>query len=91
MEGRDIGTVVFPQTPYKFYIDADPIVRAQRRAAQGETDVILQRDAQDSQRQNSPLSCASDAVRLDSGLSSVEQLVAIALEHLLAHGLKTSI
>jgi cytidylate kinase len=90
MEGRDIGSVVFPQTPYKFYIDADPIVRSQRRSAQGETDVILQRDAQDSQRQNSPLTCASDAIRLDSGLSSVEQLVATALEHLTTRGLKIS-
>jgi len=88
MEGRDIGTVVFPETPYKFYIDADPIVRAQRRAAQGENDVIHQRDAQDSQRQNSPLTCATDAVRLDSGLSSVEQLVEKALEHLISRGLK---
>jgi len=88
MEGRDIGTVVFPQTPYKFYIDADPEIRAQRRSAQGETDVIKHRDAQDSQRQNSPLTCAPDAVRLDSGRFSVEELVATALEHLASRGLK---
>ena len=47
MEGRDIGSVVFPQTPYKFYIDANPEIRAQRRSRQGETDVILQRDILD--------------------------------------------
>jgi len=88
MEGRDIGTVVFPQTPYKFYIDADPEVRAQRRSAQGETDVIQKRDAQDSQRKNSPLTCASDAFRLDSGHHTVEELVAIAIKHLTSLGLK---
>ena len=36
MEGRDIGSVVFPETPFKFYIDASPEIRARRRAAQGE-------------------------------------------------------
>jgi len=88
MEGRDIGTVVFPQTPYKFYIDADPEVRAQRRSAQGETDVIQKRDAQDSQRKNSPLTCAADAFRLDSGHHTVEELVDIAIKHLTSLGLK---
>ncbi|MBV8900377.1 MAG: (d)CMP kinase, partial [Verrucomicrobia bacterium] len=38
MEGRDIGSAVFPDTPYKFYIDAAPEVRARRRAAQGQQD-----------------------------------------------------
>jgi cytidylate kinase len=90
MEGRDIGTVVFPKTPYKFYIDADPEIRAQRRSAQGEADVIQKRDALDSQRKNSPLSCAPDAVRLDSGSSSVEELVTVALAHLTSLGLKIS-
>ncbi len=88
MEGRDIGTVVFPQTPYKFYIDASPEVRAQRRNAQGETDVVQHRDTLDSQRKTSPLTRTSDAVFLDSGHNSVEQLVAVALGHLAARGLK---
>jgi cytidylate kinase len=88
MEGRDIGTVVFPQTPYKFFLDADPEIRAQRRSQQGETDAIRQRDAIDSQRKESPLTCAPDALRLDSGRSSVEELVAVALQHLAARGLK---
>jgi cytidylate kinase len=90
MEGRDIGTVVFPQTPYKFFLDADPEVRAQRRSQQGETDAIRQRDAHDSQRKESPLTCAPDAVRLDSGHSTVDELVAVALEHLASLGLKKS-
>jgi cytidylate kinase len=88
MEGRDIGTVVFPKTPYKFFLDADADVRAQRRSQQGENDVIRERDVLDQQRQNSPLTCAPDALRLDSGCHTVEELVATALEHLTALGLK---
>jgi cytidylate kinase len=88
MEGRDIGTVVFPQTPYKFYLDADPEVRAQRRAAQGEADAIQKRDGIDSQRKHSPLSCAADAQRLDSGRHSVDELLVQALDHLATLGFK---
>jgi cytidylate kinase len=88
MEGRDIGSVVFPQTPYKFYLDANPEVRARRRSQQGETDVIHQRDNLDQQRLTSPLTRASDARFLDSGHASVDELVAIALRHLAALGLK---
>ena len=90
MEGRDIGTVVFPKTPYKFYLDANAEVRARRRREQGENDVIRQRDTLDLQRLNSPLTRAPDALRLDSGHASVEELVAIALQHLAAHGLKAA-
>jgi cytidylate kinase len=88
MEGRDIGTVVFPKTPYKFYLDANAEVRAQRRQEQGESDVIRQRDVLDQQRKNSPLTRASDALCLDSGHASVEELVAVALRHLASRGLK---
>jgi cytidylate kinase len=88
MEGRDIGTVVFPQTPFKFFIDADAEIRVQRRARQGETDVIRQRDVLDSQRRNSPLTCAPDALRLDSGRAAVDELLETALRHLAAKGLK---
>ncbi len=88
MEGRDIGTVVFPQTPYKFYLDAHPDVRAQRRSKQGETDVIQKRDNLDQQRKTSPLTRASDALFLDSGHASAEELVDVALRHLAARGLK---
>jgi cytidylate kinase len=88
MEGRDIGTVVFPQTPYKFYLDANAEVRAQRRSQQGEIDVIQQRDILDQQRATSPLTRASNALFLDSGHASVEELVAVALQHLASRGLK---
>ncbi|MEQ1843320.1 MAG: (d)CMP kinase, partial [Verrucomicrobiales bacterium] len=47
MEGRDIGSVVFPETPYKFYIDASEEVRAARRHAQGHTDKVAERDRLD--------------------------------------------
>lgn len=88
MEGRDIGSVVFPQTPYKFYLDANPEVRAMRRQQQGEVDVIQQRDNLDQQRKTSPLTRADDALSLDSGHASVEELIAVALKHLAARGLK---
>ncbi len=88
MEGRDIGTVVFPQTPYKFYLDAHPEVRAHRRAQQGEVDAIQKRDAIDSSRQTSPLTRAGDARLLDSGHATVDELVEIALQHLATRGLK---
>jgi cytidylate kinase len=87
MEGRDIGTVVFPHTPYKFYIDANSEVRAQRRQLQGEADVIQQRDLLDQKRENSPLTRAPDALSLDSSLASVEELITIALRHLRERGL----
>jgi cytidylate kinase len=88
MEGRDIGTVVFPRTPYKFYIDANPAIRAMRRHAQGEVDVIQKRDTIDQQRTTSPLIRAANAVFLDSGHATVDELVAAALKHLKASGLK---
>jgi cytidylate kinase len=75
IEGRDIGSVVFPDTPYKFYIDASPEVRAQRRAAQGLRDEIAQRDRADSSRAASPLIVARDAEVIDSSKLSVDQVV----------------
>src|SRR5437762_13868551 len=53
VEGRDIGSVVFPETPYKFYIDASPEVRLRRRAAEGFVDEITARDRVDSSRRAS--------------------------------------
>ena len=87
MEGRDIGSVVFPQTPYKFYVDASPEVRAMRRHKQGETDVITQRDAIDSSRKTSPLIRVGDAVSIDSSHITVDEMVASALRHLAERGL----
>jgi cytidylate kinase len=75
VEGRDIGSVVFPDTPYKFYIDASPEVRARRRAAEGHRDEIARRDQADSSRAASPLVVAKDAEMIDSSKLTVEQVV----------------
>lgn len=75
MEGRDIGSVVFPDTPYKFYIDASPEVREARRKAEGIADSIAQRDRIDSSRKASPLVIPSDAVVVDSSELAVEEVV----------------
>ncbi len=75
MEGRDIGSAVFPETPYKFYIDASPDVRAMRRAKQGLQDSITTRDKIDSTRRTSPLVIAEDAYVIDSSNLTVEGVV----------------
>lgn len=75
MEGRDIGSVVFPDTPYKFYIDASPEVREQRRRAEGITDSIAARDKTDSNRKASPLVIPEDAIVVDSSEMTVEEVV----------------
>ena len=75
MEGRDIGSVVFPETPYKFYIDASPEVRLRRRIAQGQRDQIAARDRADSSRRASPLIIAEDALVIDSSNLTIEGVV----------------
>lgn len=75
MEGRDIGSVVFPDTPYKFYIDASPEVRLRRRIAQGHRDQIAARDRADSSRRASPLIIAEDAHVIDSSNLTIDGVV----------------
>jgi cytidylate kinase len=75
VEGRDIGSVVFPDTRYKFYIDASPQVRLQRRAAQGERDEIAIRDRADSLRSVSPLVIAKDAQVIDTSHLTIQQVI----------------
>lgn len=87
MEGRDIGSAVFPETPYKFYIDASPEVRAQRRAKQGLQDSIQQRDKQDSSRRASPLIIAEDAHVIDSSHLTVDGVVGEIIGRLKLKGL----
>lgn len=82
MEGRDIGSVVFPHTPFKFYIDASETVRLHRRHAQGETDSPLSRDKQDSTRKTAPLKISPDALVIDSTHLSLEDVVTRVLHHL---------
>ena len=75
MEGRDIGTVVFPNTPFKYFVTASEEVRAARRAAQGITDSIAERDRKDSSRACAPLTKAEDATLVDTSDMSIEQVV----------------
>ena len=75
MEGRDIGSVVFPDTSNKFYIDASPEVREQRRRAEGIDDSIAARDKIDSNRKASPLVIPEDATVVDSSDLSIEEVV----------------
>ncbi|MBE6416871.1 MAG: (d)CMP kinase [Akkermansiaceae bacterium] len=76
MEGRDIGTVVFPNTPYKYFVTASEEVRAARRAAQGLTDSIAERDRKDSARACAPLTKADDAQLVDTSEMSISEVVA---------------
>ena len=88
MEGRDIGSAVFPETPYKFYVDASPEVRARRRAAQGLTDSVATRDKVDSTRRTSPLIIAEDAHVIDSSNLTVDGVAGEIIGRLKLKGLK---
>ena len=90
MEGRDIGSVVFPETPYKFYVDASPEVRARRRAFQGQRDAIIERDRTDTARKTSPLIIAEDAHVIDSSNLTVDGVVGEIVGRLKLKGLKAA-
>jgi len=83
VEGRDIGSVVWPQAQVKVYLTADPAARAQRRAAEtgsidisGTQDSLLARDQIDSGRATAPLTMAEGAVHLDTTPFTLEEVVA---------------
>jgi len=83
MEGRDIGTAVFPDAAVKIFLDADPMVRSQRRMRQHRGQdaervqrEIAARDERDRSRANSPLVPAADAVIVDTTHKSVDEVVA---------------
>ena len=91
MEGRDIGTVVFPNAQVKIYLDALPEVRGDRRAQELQekgahvepvmvTQEMAERDARDRQRPDSPLLQAPDAVYLDTTALNLEQVEQAVLE-----------
>ncbi len=75
MEGRDIGSVIFPDADFRFYLHADPAERAKRRALEGQTDSIAERDRIDSSRKASPLTCPAGAIDIDSTFLSLDQVV----------------
>lgn len=85
MEGRDIGTVVFPNADVKIFLDADEAVRAERRLLQNAAaannaqqikDELADRDRRDQTRATSPLVAAPDAVHIDSTHKSIDEVVA---------------
>ena len=82
MEGRDISTVVFPDTPYKVFVTASEEVRRQRRAAEGADDAVVERDKRDSERKTSPLRKAEGAVEVDSSEIAIEEVVTQVKEEL---------
>jgi cytidylate kinase len=93
MEGRDIGSVVFPDTPHKFYIDANAAERAKRRqqdfasmkiatSTEGVAQALAQRDKLDSSRAVAPLQIALGATVVDNSTNTPEQTTQIILDHI---------
>jgi CMP/dCMP kinase len=84
MEGRDIGTNVFPETDFKFYLDASLDERAKRRAAEGVQENLAARDQRDSQRASAPLMIALGAVVINNSDLTPEQTSGMILERVRA-------
>lgn len=90
LDGRDIGTVVFPKAKYKFYLTASTKERAMRRFLQNESDLsveeieqaIKDRDLYDSTREISPLKKAEDAIEIDNSKQSIEQTIESILSYM---------
>lgn len=100
MEGRDIGTVVFPTTPFKFYLDADPDERARRRfeelvRMESVTDVnevrdsLTRRDRKDSTRKTAPLQIALGARVVNTTTMSIDEVVAQVVGEVRAAGVRS--
>ncbi len=75
MEGRDIGSVIFPHADFRFFLHADPAERARRRAREGQQDSIAERDRLDSSRKASPLTIPVGAIDIDSTFLTLDQVV----------------
>ena len=75
MEGRDIGSVIFPDATFRFFLHADPEERARRRANEGGQDSIKERDRLDSSRKTSPLACPPGAVSIDTTHLTLPEVV----------------
>jgi cytidylate kinase len=81
VEGRDIGSVVFPDATLKLYVTASPRVRAQRRVDEMGGDIddveasIIERDRKDSTRVDSPLTESADAITVDTSVMAVDEVV----------------
>jgi cytidylate kinase len=101
MEGRDIGTVVFPRADVKFYLDASPGERAWRRwqelrrqgarvSRPGVQRDVIRRDRRDRRRSTSPLRAARDAIRVDTTGMSLRAVVDLLTEQVQARRLRPS-
>lgn len=75
MEGRDIGSVIFPDATLKIFLEADETTRAMRRAGEGQADAVAERDRLDSSRKTAPLTCPHGAVRVDNSNMTLEQVI----------------
>jgi cytidylate kinase len=75
MEGRDIGSVIFPDADFRFYLSADSAERERRRERQGQEDKVAERDRLDSSRKTSPLTMSAGAVNIDTTHMTVAEVV----------------
>ena len=75
MEGRDIGSVIFPDATFRFFLHADPQERVRRRAREGGDDSIVERDRLDSSRKTAPLACPPGAVSIDTTFLTLPEVV----------------
>ncbi len=82
MEGRDIGSNIFPETDYKFFLDASPEVRKTRRERDGVTENLHDRDKRDSSRAHSPLMPSLGAKLIDNSHQGVQETCEIMLDEI---------
>lgn len=75
MEGRDIGSVIFPDANLRIFLSASPEARAKRRAAEGHDDQIHERDRLDSQRKTAPMICPPGATEVDTTDLTLDEVV----------------
>lgn len=75
MEGRDIGSIIFPNADLRFFLHADVDARAKRRELEGRADAVAERDRLDATRKTAPLVLASGAIDVDSTFLNLEQVV----------------
>ena len=74
-EGRDIGSVIFPDADLRIFLEADPDARTRRRSDEGQEDSIEERDRMDSQRKSAPLTCPEGAIRIDTTRMTLEEVI----------------
>lgn len=75
MEGRDIGSVIFPDATFRFFLHAHPEERARRRASEGGQDSISERDRLDTSRKTAPLACPPGAISIDTTHVTLAEVV----------------